>query len=219
MRSTSKPERTFTSQARRAQIVAAAIEVIAEEGYAQASIRKIAQRVGVAMSVVLYHFSDKDELVEAIVLDLYRSVIAMMTPALASEESAGGRLAAYIRTNAAFVKDFRSEHVALLDIGNNYRSADGKRLWEIDIDPSVLAGFAQLDLAAILAAGQTEGVFRPFYVGSMAMAIRGALNSTVMEVATNPDFDVLEYAERLVEIFDVATRRGPEGRTANGAPS
>lgn len=206
MRSSDRPERTFTSEARREQIVAAAIEVIGEEGYANASIRKIAQRVGVAMSVVLYHFAGKDELVKAIVLELYRSVIAMMTPALAAETSAGPRLAAYIRTNAAFVKDHRSEHVALLDIGNNYRSADGRRLWEIDIDPSVLAGFAQLDLGAILAAGQAEGAFRSFDVSAMAMAIRGALNSTVMEVATNSDFDVLRYAEQLVEIFDVATR-------------
>ncbi|MGH2551254.1 MAG: TetR/AcrR family transcriptional regulator, partial [Thermomicrobiales bacterium] len=49
-----RPE-SFTRTARKAQIVACAIDVIAEVGYQQASIRKIADRVGIAMSAVLYH--------------------------------------------------------------------------------------------------------------------------------------------------------------------
>lgn len=36
-----------------------AIEVIAEVGFAQASIRKIADRVGIAMSAVLYNSAAK----------------------------------------------------------------------------------------------------------------------------------------------------------------
>ena len=39
---------TFTETARRAQIVEYAIEAIAELGYHQASVRKIAERVGVS---------------------------------------------------------------------------------------------------------------------------------------------------------------------------
>lgn len=47
---------SFTRSARKAQIVAAAIDVIAGFGFAQASFRKIADRVGIAMSAVLYQF-------------------------------------------------------------------------------------------------------------------------------------------------------------------
>ncbi|MGH3156519.1 MAG: TetR family transcriptional regulator [Streptosporangiaceae bacterium] len=39
---------TFTSTARRAQFVAAAIETIADAGYARASLGRIAERVGVS---------------------------------------------------------------------------------------------------------------------------------------------------------------------------
>jgi AcrR family transcriptional regulator len=39
-------ERSFTAQARRAQIVRAAIETIAELGYGQASFARIAERAG-----------------------------------------------------------------------------------------------------------------------------------------------------------------------------
>jgi AcrR family transcriptional regulator len=41
----------------------------------------------VAISVVLYHFANKDELVKAIVIELYRSFTAMMAPALQAERS------------------------------------------------------------------------------------------------------------------------------------
>jgi AcrR family transcriptional regulator len=62
--------------------VAAAIEVIAEIGWAQTSIRKIADRVGVAMSAVLYHFGTKDNLVDAIIEEMYRTALANVVPAV-----------------------------------------------------------------------------------------------------------------------------------------
>ncbi|HEX5408105.1 MAG TPA: helix-turn-helix domain-containing protein, partial [Pseudonocardiaceae bacterium] len=67
MRSNNEPSgRTFADEARRKQLVECAIEVIAEQGFAQASLARIAQRAGVAKSVVLYHFANKDELVEQV---------------------------------------------------------------------------------------------------------------------------------------------------------
>src|SRR6202453_4771003 len=48
-------ERTFIETARRAQIVAAAIDTIAELGYAQASFARIADRVGISRGLISYH--------------------------------------------------------------------------------------------------------------------------------------------------------------------
>ena len=90
---------TFTQTARRAQIVTAAIEVIAEIGWPQTSIRKIADRVGVAMSAVLYHFGNKDNLVDAIIEEMYRCALSAVAPALQAESTSSGKLAAYIRTS------------------------------------------------------------------------------------------------------------------------
>src|SRR5215469_10491417 len=67
MRSKNSPSgRTFADEARRTQLVECAIDVIAAEGFAQASLARIAERAGVAKSVVLYHFANKDELVEQV---------------------------------------------------------------------------------------------------------------------------------------------------------
>ena len=202
-------DRTFTDQARRTQITLCAIDVIAEIGYAQASIRKIAQRVGVAMSVVLYHFASKDELVLAIVNHAFREAIDMIVPRLERETTAAGKLRAYILANADFLDTHRNQFAAVMDIGLTYRTAEGGRMDTMKIDPELMAGVARMDVAAILRQGQESGEFAEFDVDRTAMAIRGAvLNAPVLEVFGNPEFDLHGYAEAMVALFDRATRRG-----------
>src|ERR1700735_5101156 len=113
MRSVDERGQTFTRSARKTQIVGWAIEIIAELGWAQTSIRRIADRVGVAMSAVLYHFGTKDNLVEAVIEEMYRSAVSVGVPALASESTATGRLAAYIRGSIAYFDTHRSHLRAL----------------------------------------------------------------------------------------------------------
>jgi AcrR family transcriptional regulator len=199
-------EQTFTERARRRQIVEAAVEVVAELGYAQTSIRKIADRVGVAMSVVLYHFSSKDELVRAMVSESFVSAIDAIVPVIEAEETAAGKLRAYIRAQAAYIDSHRRQYMAMLDIGLSYRSASGGRLDQLDIDPGMLADLAKLDLETILRQGRESGEFRAFDTRRTAVAIRGALNGSVLEIAGDPDFDMAAYAEELVTVFDLATR-------------
>ena len=72
MRSESNPdgkkaERSFIETARRAQIMAAAIDTIAEVGYGQASLARIAETAGTSKGVIIYHFGGKDELVRELV--------------------------------------------------------------------------------------------------------------------------------------------------------
>lgn len=209
MRSTLGHElhRTFTETARRKQIVDCAIEVVAELGYAKASVRKIADRVGVAMSVVLYHFTNKDELVGAIVTEIYRSAITAILPAVQAEETAAGKLRAYIRANAAFIDTHRAHHVALLDIGSSFRSATGRRLDEMDVDAQLGDELAALDIESILRLGKEKGEFRPLPERAIAVAVRGALNSAVLEASHDPGFDLVGYGDELADVFDLATRR------------
>jgi len=201
-------DRTFTEHARRTQIILAAIEVIAEIGYAQASIRKIADRVGVAMSVVLYHFANKDELVREIVNHAWADAINAVVPALDAETTMAGKLKAYILANADYMRSRRTQFSAVLDIGLSYRTADGELMDRLEVRPDLLAGIAKLDLAAILRAGQETGEFGEFDVARTAMAIRGALNGAVLDIARDPDFDMDGYGKELVALFDRATRRG-----------
>ncbi|MFL0179020.1 TetR/AcrR family transcriptional regulator [Mycobacterium sp. SMC-15] len=195
---------TFTQSARRAQIVNAAIDVIAELGWAQTSIRKIAERVDLAMSAVLYHFGSKDNLVDAVVEEMYRTAIAAVSPALQAESTSEGKLAAYIRANIAYFSSQRNQLAALAQLGASYQPTDGRRFDELGMTDELREELTVLDPTTILIAGQRDHEFGQFPVGSMSMALRGAVNAVVEKILREPDFDARTYAEDLVEIFGSA---------------
>ena len=55
------------TQVRREQIVRAALEVISERGFQDTRLADIAERAGTSAPAVLYHFTAKDEILDAVV--------------------------------------------------------------------------------------------------------------------------------------------------------
>jgi AcrR family transcriptional regulator len=65
---------------RRQEILAVALELLAEEGYAGASLRKLAARLGIAQPSLYHYFRTKEDLVEQ-VLDTYvQKMFSVMQP-------------------------------------------------------------------------------------------------------------------------------------------
>nr|WP_244168202.1 helix-turn-helix domain-containing protein [Mycobacterium paraffinicum] len=181
--------------------MAAAIEVIAEIGWAQTSIRKIADRVGVAMSAVLYHFGTKDNLVEAIVEEMYRTALSVVVPAVDAESTAANKLAAYIRSSVGYFDVHRSHLAALTQLATTYQLADGRRFEELGLTPELKQDLAVLDPTAILTAGRQDQEFGDFPVASTAVALRGSVYAAVEKILSEPGFDARAYGEDLVAIF------------------
>jgi AcrR family transcriptional regulator len=206
MRSKSSSD-TFTERARRAQIVQCAIELIGERGYAAASVARIAERAGVAKSVVLYYFRGKDELVGAIVTEIFTAAAATMLPAIDAEKTAAGKLAAYIRSNADYLQTHRGYAMALLEIWTSFRTSDGLRLDEAAAQSKPDGDLARLDPESIFRLGQKRREFRAFDPQAMAIALRQAIDGAVLHSSRDPHFDIDAYCEELVTIFDLATRR------------
>jgi AcrR family transcriptional regulator len=202
MRSTPGTRGTFTEDARRAQIVECATEVISELGYGAASIRKIADRVGIAMSVVLYHFANKDDLVGAIVDRGYRSMLATMLPAVGGESTAAGKVRAYITAYVDYMEANRALLQALAEISSNYRSREGLRLDQLSVAPDIAVELTTVDLETILTAGHRDGEFQGLSARSVAIAVRGALDGSVAVIMRDPDFDARGYREDVTTMFN-----------------
>lgn len=192
---------TFTEQARRAQITACAIDAIAELGYAQASVRKIADRAGVAMSVVLYHFGDKDSLIAAVVSECYRTLFEVMVPAVDAAPTPAGRLEAHIRAHLGYLATHPAHQVAITEIGNGFRGKGGIRLWDLPVDPEHDEARARVELEVILRDGVDAGAFRPLNPASLASAVRGAIGNAMFSRIVDPGFDLDGYADDLVDAF------------------
>ncbi|MCP2279665.1 TetR/AcrR family transcriptional regulator [Nocardia amikacinitolerans] len=72
---------TGNHEAKRAELLRAATAVIAEEGYAKASLRKVAQRAGCTTGAVTYYFANKEELITALVESRFDRYDAMLEAA------------------------------------------------------------------------------------------------------------------------------------------
>ena len=137
-------------QARNGELVTAARHVIAREGYAGASLRKVAKRAGFTTGAVTYYFANKEAMVAAVAEALFDEFDGWL--------------------NRASVIDIR----AIFDHFMLWTKSDQGDAWLVSLqllvhagtDPSLAAvierRYAQFrrKLAALLEKGQAEGVVR-----------------------------------------------------------
>jgi TetR/AcrR family transcriptional regulator, fatty acid metabolism regulator protein len=197
--------RTFIETARRAQIVAAAIDALAELGYGQASLARIAERAGTSKGVIIYHFGSKDDLVREVVAELSAKGRAYMGPRLGAESTGAGMLRTYIEANMAFIRENRSHVAAVVEIALNARSTDGSPLYDMSIREEGAEALRQL-LVYFQGTGEFRAGFDP---AVMAMAIRATLDAVPARLARDPDLDLDHYGRELADLFQIVTR--PEG--------
>ena len=195
--------RTFIENARRRQIVGAAIDTIAEVGFAQASLARIAGRIGVSKGVISYHFAGKDDLIRQIVIDVVEAGRAYILPRVFAESTGPAMLRAYIESNLAFMRQHRNYMIAVVEILRNGRftTHSGRRVDGQDVD--VAAHLLEQQLARLQADGQLRSDFDP---GVMAVAIRATIDVVPHRLVRDPDFDIENYAREIAALFDLATR-------------
>jgi TetR/AcrR family transcriptional regulator, fatty acid metabolism regulator protein len=207
---------TFTETARRAQIMKAAIDTIAELGYGRASLARIAETAGTSKGVIIYYFGGKDELIRGLAAEVVARGVAFMEPRIDAERTGAGKLRAYIESNLAFMRENRNQMVALFEIALNARGADGSRLYDISVQDAAVAALQQL-LAYFQGTGEFRAGFDPHV---MAMAIRVAINAVPAQLARDPALDVGHYARELADLFHQAARPGesPPGPSTRQQP-
>jgi TetR/AcrR family transcriptional regulator, fatty acid metabolism regulator protein len=199
-----RPARTFTEVARRAQIVQCAVDVIAETGYARASMVEIARRAGIAKSVISYHFADKNELMQELIRTAFAAFAEFIEPWLAAQPSASGKIRAYLEGSAGFMTVHRNMHLAVLEVAFNALGPDGRPLVA-----SMPLQTPEPSLEQILRDGQLSGELREFDVQVMAGLLRSAVTHTmVLALRANPRLDLTCYVRELAITFDLATRPG-----------
>ena len=200
--------RSFTSTARRKQIVEAAIDVIADHGYDRATFTRITAHAGLSSPrMISYHFAGKAELIRQIVADVYRDAAGFIEAAVADATDPSDRLRSYIRANLEFVRDHPRWIAAITRIGDRLTHDDGEPYTSADVQEPGLRG-----IEPILRAGQADGRFRDFDVRAMALLIRGAIDIAAQRISGGHDIDVDGYAAELVTSVDRATRREPGDR-------
>jgi AcrR family transcriptional regulator len=192
---------TFIGAARRAQIIACTIDTLAEIGYAQTSIAQIAQRTGISKSAIFYHFKDKDALMWAVIVEVYTHIGQFMIFKIQAQSNVRDMLRAYISANLLYVRAYPNHSRALAEVIQN---KVGKLSEEEPSEDVTLA-----PLQDLLESGQKSGEFRAFDTLPMAVTLRRAIDGALDQWVHNPNIDFEAYANEMLTIFDLATRKTP----------
>ncbi len=189
-----------TNQARRRQIVQAAVAVLAESGYAKTSFARIAGYAGLSSTrLISYHFRGKADLMAAVVADVIGALGGHVGALVGSEESAAGQLRAYIQGVVGFIDTHRAEMAALTEVMMGVGFDDG-----IKADESATG-----HLERILIRGQQLGEFRPFDAAVMAVVVQRSVDGLPFALRADPTMDCAHYARELVTLFRRATAAEP----------
>lgn len=194
--------KTFTENARRAQIVRAAIETIGELGYAKASFGQIAKRAGLSSTgMISYHFDGKADLIAEVVKDVLATSLAYMRERIDAVRGPAAELRAYVESNLAFIAEHPVELTALLE---SLRHGGGTGSASIGGNDDWYHGAVGV-LEACLREGQRTGDFGRFDPRVMAVTIRQAIDGMHGELLLRPATDVAAYSAELVGIVERAT--------------
>ncbi|SEH02727.1 DNA-binding transcriptional regulator, AcrR family [Nonomuraea solani] len=178
--------RLSSSEARRTQIAAATIAVLARRGYAGTTFEAICEHAGLSSKrLISYHFAGKADLLATVTRVVAEEVAAFVRPAVAAARGDRGRLEAYIRASLDFAAA-RPEY------------ARARRQIDCNAREQVVDGW----LAGLFEGGQRAGAFRAFDPELMSAVLRASIDG----VAGREDPGA--GADELVEIFDRATRPG-----------
>ncbi|MFB4290468.1 TetR/AcrR family transcriptional regulator [Nonomuraea sp. ATR24] len=205
MRSENEPSgqkgRSFIEEARRAQIIASAVEVIAEQGFARASLARIAQHAGISKGVISYHFDGKDELMEEVVVRVYTAISEHVLARMEGLSTATELLRTQILGVAEHMRAQRTQLRALGEIFANLRDADGKLRFGVNAGEEIYQALEQ-----IYRLGQKTGEFRAFDVRVMALTQSAAVDAMFAYWINNPGHDLDAHARELADLFERAVR-------------
>jgi AcrR family transcriptional regulator len=194
--------RTFTESGRRGQIVTAAIEVIAEVGYAKATFSRIAKHAGLSSTgMISYHFAGKDDLLAACVAEIEQVTAAFMQPRIEAATDPVAQLRAYVESNVALVGEYPAAVRALIDMVKNAGSQSA----------AVNGRLALFEHH--FRTGQAAGVFGPFDTWTAAIALTSGLDAIVGSAAAAPPepAELARLGTQLADLYVRATAPDPDG--------
>jgi TetR/AcrR family fatty acid metabolism transcriptional regulator len=195
-------KRTFIETARRAQIMAVVVGTIAELGYGQASLARIAEGAGVSKGVTCCHFAGEDDLIRDVIADVAAKGEAFIRGRVIAVAVAAGRLRTWVESNLEFIGEHRKELLAFDEIAMASR---GNKAVAPAV-PAVLQGGVAA-VQALLASGQAGGEFRKdFDLKVMAVVIRAAVDAVPPRLARGPGLGAMHYGRELASLFGLGIR-------------
>ncbi len=200
--SAERRRRRLGEDERRQQIIRGCVEVLACEGYGNASLARIAKAAGVSKGLVPHYFSDKETLMEQTAV----ATVAYLRAAVASAIDLTADVPTVLNAAVHYASQMRRTHSrelrAVDEIARNLRRPDGTP--RLDLRAYEDTYRAQEEL---FRRGQREGSLRDFDTRVMAVTYQGAVDTMIAYLDAHPGADPHAFADSLTDLLLNAIRR------------
>ena len=156
-------------EGRRGEIVSAAADFFAEQGYHTVGMRDIARAVGIRGASLYNHFSSKEEIMYAIALRMTRELQDQHMPLLDAAGTPRERLATLMRAHLLSLAEHQTEHLVSL---REQTALTPEHLAEI----TDIRKYYQRRVRDVIAAGVAAGEFHTGNPHQAAVAILDMMN-------------------------------------------
>lgn len=174
---------------RRSEILEAAQRIFVEDGYQGATVRKIAQEVGVSSTAIYMHFPDKLAMVSEIAADAISVLLAHAREIAAQPIDPALRVRQMMAAHMAFALDNRSAYAVVF----------GEAQAEIKQGGAHSLGVEYYQcFAAVVAELAKQGRLRNLHPHAVAQVMWAGCHGLVTLLILNPDFG-WKPADELVE--------------------
>jgi AcrR family transcriptional regulator len=178
-RSARKPK--GEGHARRAEILTAAERIFVEHGYEGATIRKIADEVGLSSTALYMHFADKGEILQEICKEAFEQLLKVNREMLAQPDEPDRRLRRMLQAYVDF--GFDNPNAYRLVYMTRPVEAAGAQSAAQETGAELFASFEQV-VEDVAAAGRLTGEPR-----ATAQALWAGAHGVVSLMITKPYFD------------------------------
>ncbi|WP_337969845.1 TetR/AcrR family transcriptional regulator [Virgibacillus salexigens] len=182
------------AEARREQIIKAAVEVLREIGYVSTSLSKIANKANISTGLISYYFSGKEDLMNNTLMYLVQQEWVFIRDKVEQKQTPTERLMAFIEASLAYQGTNRINNIALIEIVFNARTPDNVPYYLIEEDDDDLLNDL---LQEILHKGQESKEFSDFHPQVIATVIRGAISESML--SSQHKLTLEEYNEKLTK--------------------
>jgi len=198
MSKTTKPgQPTFIEEARRKQIIDAALQTIAEQGYSQTSFAEIAKSLGITKGLIAYHFNGKQDLIASVLRTIIDNQAAYLRARLAEQATATEKLRVYILAGLEYIEINRPHFVALVDLWGSFTSPEEKHAFN-----KTFYGPCISQLRDIIQLGQQTGEFGSFDSKILTHILQGALDGVMLQWVFDPNiYRLTDCTPELIETF------------------
>jgi AcrR family transcriptional regulator len=184
-------------------ILDAAEAVFAERGFHGARIQDIAERARIAVGTVYNHFSDKDEILSALLDERTEGLLAQVRAGITDPPTAARGFRARLEARVAGMLSYVEQHRAFFAIANEHGLFAGA------VAPSARSSARSVErmetfravFRAVVEEGIASGDLEPLDADALARFLGGTMRAFLLSSLAESGRDVRETAAMTIELF------------------